>query len=1257
MNRPARNSRCALTMLSAVVALFLCLLQISPSAAEDLAETLHFRQLNENQGLSQGTVRAIAQDHQGFIWLGTQDGLFRFDGQSLLVHRLSDRAGLTDNHILSLVDTESGLWIGTNAGGLVRFRPDSGFEAVTGMPAGPLAITALSRSDNEVFAAISGVGLVRIDQANGRASAAIGQPAAMRFIQTIAWRDGLLVLGCRDGLWLWREGQPGPVRVALNESFNGGVTALAFARDGRLWVGLHESGVRLYNPNSGVFDSSVEVRLTSPQVRSLVVDRRARVWVGTEDGLNRFDPSTRKTLQARHDADSPTSLPANRLPALFEDDEGLVWAGSWTNGVGVYRPDSEAVRLFRRFADVPHSLPANPIRALLPEPDGTLWLGVLEQGGLVHFDPVEGVIDRFRHDPNDLGSLPDDRVESLLRRRDGSLWVGTGNAGLAKLENGRFTRFQVGLPGSEGLPGNRIGGLYEDPDEMLWVGLIDSGLVTRCKSCTRFSTLDLAEDSPVQQILGRINQILRTRDGIFWLAGMPNGLYRYDPVRRWLTRYLHHADDPSSISHDSITVLVEDRRGRLWVGTQGGGLILAQRNGAGEAESFRAYTRADGLSADAVGGLLEAPDGALWAATIDSISRLNPDTGALRSLDASNGEISRGYFIGASAIGADGVYYFGGLRGITALRPELMPPPRPTPVVRITEFFVDNVPYLIPSEPGEGAEPSAAMARTVTLQPGVSSIGMEFAALEFLAPESLLYEYRMLGLDEQWVAAPANRRFAGFTRLPPGDYRFEVRARRAGLDDGYELAALQLQLLPPWWATPMAYLGYILAAGLLIGISTYRIRTRQQRDQQAQTAVRISEERLKFALWGSGDELWDIDLDGQQMHRENILPGLKISTQTPRSAEEFIQSIHPEDRAASEESFRAHALGARAHYEAVYRTQAEDGRWRWLLARGRAVQRGADGKALRVAGTVRDITATKANEDALKRFADELESRVEERTADHRMAISQLKRTVQELTLTQKQLVESEKMASLGQLVAGVAHEINTPIGIGVTAASHLQHETDRLLDSLKRGSLGKAGLQQYTDTARDSAKLLMANLTRASELIRSFKQVAVDQSSEQKRRFYLRQYLDETLLSLLPKLKRTKHRVSIDCPPQLQLETYPGALYQIVVNLLMNSLIHGFDGVEQGEINIHAEVDGDALLLSYRDNGKGMDESVRARVFDPFFTTKRQEGGSGLGMHLVYNLVTQLLKGNIEIRSAHGRGVNFLIAMPGVVVEGGDSA
>ena len=1216
--------------------------------AKDLAETLHFRQLNESLGLSQGTVRAIAQDRQGFVWLGTQDGLFRFDGQTLLVHRRTDGEGLTDNHILSMYGGDEGLWVGTNAGGLVSQVADGRFAPVAGLPSGPLAVPALAASESELLAAIAGVGLARINRQSGQAIVLVDDPPDLRFIQSLAWRDGLLALGCRDGLWLWQDGDPEPSKANLPMADDGGVTALAFARDGRLWVGLHGAGVRLYNPRSRTVDPSAAAnpQLTNPQVRSLLVDRRSRLWVGTEDGLNRFDPGNGQILQTRHDADSPTSLPANRLPALFEDSEGLIWVGSWTNGVGIYRPDSEAVRLFRRFASEPASLPANPIRALLPEPDGTLWLGVLEQGGLVHFDPQKGVLQRFRHDPDDPTSLPDDRVESLLRRRDGSLWVGTGNAGFARLEDGKFVRYQVGMPGAEGLPGNRIGALYEDHQETLWVGLIDFGLVTRCKGCESFAPLELADDSPVQQVIGRVNQVLRTRDGIIWIAGMPNGLYRYDPRRRWLIRYLHRADDPNSISHDSITMLVEDRRGRLWVGTQGGGLIRVERNSDGEAVGFKAYTRADGLSGDAVGGLLEAPDGALWAATIDSISRLDPQTGQIRSLDASFGEIARGYFLGASAIGADGVYYFGGLRGITALRPELMPPPRPTPPVRITEFYVDNQPSKF------ALDGSASESQSLELPPGISNISIEFAALEFLAPEALQYEYRLVGLDDQWVKAPANRRFAAFTRLQPGRYEFEVRAQRAGLESGYEQATLALQLLPPWWATPQAYAGYLLGAALLTGVAGMRFRVSRRRDQAAQLAVRMSEERLKFALWGSGDELWDIDLVEQKMHRENVLPGLKISRLTPRSIEDFIDQVHPDDRDASQQNFRAHALGATSHYEAIYRIQDEGGHWRWLLARGRAVHRNEDGRATRIAGTVRDITESKANEDALKRFADELESRVEARTADHRMAIAQLKRTVQELTLTQKQLVESEKMASLGQLVAGVAHEINTPIGIGVTAASHLQHETDRLLDLVDQGRLGKADLQQYTGTARDSAALLMANLSRASDLIRSFKQVAVDQSSEQKRRFGLRNYLDETLLSLLPKLKRTRHQVDIDCPPELQLETYPGALYQIVVNLLMNSLIHGLDGVENGRIWIRAELDGDALLLHYGDNGKGMDESVRARIFDPFFTTKRQEGGSGLGMHLVYNLVTQLLKGSIECRSARGQGVEFLIAMPGVVVE-----
>ncbi len=1228
--------------------------QTASSVPSMIAEVLHFRQLDERNGLSQSTARALAQDPLGFVWIGTQDGLNRFDGARSEVYRRDDGSGISDNHILALLNVGEDLWVGTQAGGLQRHDGRSGrfVQVASDLLAPSQMVSALAASDQSLFAALDGVGLLRLELASGEAQI-IAKPASLRAIRALRWHAGRLAIGTRDGLWLWPDQIDAPQQLDLDGMDPVSISALDFGADGRLWLGLLNEGIRvLQDSDDGPRVTTPPVELTSPQVRSLLVDRRNRVWVGSEAGLTRFDPASGEVLHARHDSDSETSLPANRLPAMLEDREGLIWVGSWTAGVGIYRPDSEAVHLYRRFADVPQSLPANPIRALLPEADGTLWLGVLEQGGLVHFDPRNGVLARYRHDPADPSSLPDDRVEALLRRQDGSLWVGTGSGGLARLgADGRFERFQrdPDRPGS--LPSNGVVGLYEDPEQNLWVGFSDLGLAVRCRDCDGFAPLALSADSPVQQVLGRVNQILRSRDGYYWFAGMPNGLYRYDPLRRRLLRYSRNPDDPTSLSHDSITVMVEDLRGRLWVGTQGGGLVEVERNERGEATSFRAITRADGLSGDAVGGLLEAPDGAIWAATISGLTRLDPQTGELRSLDASFGELARGYFIGASAVGADGVYYFGGLRGLTALRPGRLPAARGLPAIRLTGIALDNTPIERVDLPGLLDLP-VVWANRVVVPPGYGVVGIEFAALDFLAPESLRYEYRLAGLDQTWLETPASRRYAAFTRLAPGRYDFEVRVSRRGLDEQTTERAVQILVQAPLWRHPLAQMAYLLATILFTLWLYRRYRQRHARDLQAQLALRDSEERLKLALWGSGDELWDIDLAGGRMHRENPLPGLQLSERPPRSIDEYLALVHPDDRAMTRAAFVDHVAGRLDHYDVTYRGLASDGGWRWLLARGRAVRRDAAGAVERIAGTVRDISESKANEEALKRFADELESRVEERTADHRMAIAQLKRTVEELTLTQKQLVESEKMASLGQLVAGVAHEINTPIGIGVTAASHLQHEAKQLQAAVEQGRLSKAELATFAEMAATSAALVLTNLGRASNLVRSFKQVAVDQSSEQRRSFLLHEYLQEILLSLRPRLKKTRHQVQIDCDPELRLTTYPGALYQIIVNLIINSLIHGFEGIEAGRIQISASVDGDALLLSYRDNGRGMNSEVRQRIFDPFYTTRRKEGGSGLGMHLVFNLVTQMLKGSIECHSEPGAGVLFEIAMPGAVEE-----
>ncbi|MBN2533928.1 MAG: substrate-binding domain-containing protein [Spirochaetales bacterium] len=289
----------------------------------------------------------------------------------------------------------------------------------------------------------------------------------------------------------------------------------------------------------------------------------------------------------------------------------------------------------------------------------------------------------------------------------------------------------------------------------------------------------------------------------------------------------------------------------------------------------------------------------------------------------------------------------------------------------------------------------------------------------------------------------------------------------------------------------------------------------------------------------------------------------------------------------------------------------------------------------------------KQAEEEVRRLNEELELRVRDRTAQLESAYNRLQDTLDELTVTQSKLVQSKKMAALGGLVAGIAHEINTPIGIGVTAASHLERETEELVKLMEENSLKKSDLNNYIKMANEASSLVLTNLKRAHELIKSFKKIAVDQSSEDKRRFMVKAYLEEILISLKPKLKKTAHIIKIDCKEAVELYSYPGAFSQVVTNLIINSLVHGFDNDEQGKIVIKCTLFRNNFILRYFDNGKGIKKDFIDRIFEPFFTTNRITGGTGLGLNLVYNIVTQTFKGTIRVRSRPGYGVLFKITIP----------
>jgi Na+/proline symporter/signal transduction histidine kinase len=290
-----------------------------------------------------------------------------------------------------------------------------------------------------------------------------------------------------------------------------------------------------------------------------------------------------------------------------------------------------------------------------------------------------------------------------------------------------------------------------------------------------------------------------------------------------------------------------------------------------------------------------------------------------------------------------------------------------------------------------------------------------------------------------------------------------------------------------------------------------------------------------------------------------------------------------------------------------------------------------------------EIKARKIAQQEIKNLNENLEKKVEERTKE-------LKASYERLERTQEHLIESEKLASLGGLVAGVAHEINTPVGLSLTGITHFSDITKKLKKAYENGELDEDEFIAYIKTAYELAKTIRLNLEKTAQLIKSFKQVAVDQSMEEKREFYLLKHINEIVISLKNKLKQKNVQVDVECAKEIKIMSFPGDISQIITNFIINSLMHGFknkNSQDDNQIKIHIEQKEDKLILTYSDNGKGISPENIKKIYDPFFTTNREGGGTGLGLNIIYTLISKKLQGSIECHSLHNQGATFIVTLP----------
>jgi diguanylate cyclase (GGDEF)-like protein/PAS domain S-box-containing protein len=820
--------------------------------------TLRFERLGIEQGLPQESVTAMLQDGHGFLWLGTQAGLVRYDGYRVITYRAdsADPQALADNWVTALhVDAQGRLWVGSR-GGLQRFDAALGrFERIdlgNGSERGPgsrhvrAIVAGPAGSGGRELWIGTAAGLHRLEPASGRVQSWHRDPARTDGLpgeQAIA-----LCWDAAGGLWIGSESglarlDPRSGRIErfrldseqAPEARRNAVSALRLGRDGRLWIGTG-AGLEVWTLGAG---APVRRRFGAAdgflagEVETVLVDREGRVWIGSRTaGLFRWDEQARRFIGYRHADGDAHSLADDHVYSLFQDSSGTLWAGTWSNGASRVDLASGGFEIHAGFERQPGARDGDKIYAIAEDAEGLLWLGSVG-GGLHRYDPRTFALRTYRHDPDDPASLPHDTVRSVHRDARGRLWVGT-HRGLARLDpaSGRF-QLQWRMESEPEL--EQVRRIASTSDGVLWLGT-SGGLVRHDPGSGETRVYRHDPEATGSLSYGWVTALHIDRRGRLWI-GTQTGLDRLTADGE---QFEHVRADPGradSLGNDRISHIAEDRHGRLWIGTAGG--LHRLDDPAAPVLRFRRYARTQGLGADPVGTVLETGTGELWVSTTAGLSRLDPYSGEVRNYTARDGLIDGSYYIGSGYAAADGRLFFGGPNGLTEFRPDAIRENPVPPAVVITDLQVFNRP-LDPAALPEGVALQFPIhqAHELRFAHDQSVFTLEFAALHYADPARNRYAYRLLGLGDEWIEVDAGHRYVSYANLAPGDYAFEVRAANK---DGVWSAAparLAIHVLPPWWGT---WWFRALAAALLLGgvWALFRYRMHGLRMQQARLEEQV----------------------------------------------------------------------------------------------------------------------------------------------------------------------------------------------------------------------------------------------------------------------------------------------------------------------------------------------------------------------------------------------------------------------------------
>lgn len=838
-------------------AAFAVLVLVAGTASASRPGLVSFRRLAIPDEVPAHLTTALAQDRQGFLWIGTQAGLVRFDGSRFEVFRSNpeDPATLGGSYVRSLLPSRDGrLWVGTFSGGLSVYDPArESFTRYRNDPQNPASLAhdrveALAEDRSGRIWAATNEGVDRLDPRSGRIDHFRHDPADPRSLldnpvrSLLMDRTGRVWVGGRGGLQIWRGEGKGFERVASEPGQPGSlaeelVVKLFEDERGRIWIGTTEHGAAVVDPRTGLLQRLLPRPAAADGLSHFWIYGFAQaapdeIWIATfGGGVDVIDPVSLKVIdRLRHDPTLESTPGGDRIGAVLRDRSGVVWVGTWGQGIARHDPATRAFRMLRYSPDRPDGLTHPEVVRALQTRDGTIWVGT-NGNGVDLFDRDLrriGGIGGHRPDPLDPGALSVGAVTCLAEGPDGSVWVATLNGDLHRKRPGapRFERIAV----AQGLPGGAIRALTFGPGGELWIGAAE-GLARLDPATSKIEVFRHDPDDPTTLSGMAVESIAFGSDGTLWI-GTDSGLNAFDPKLGKAVRILSEPGRRDSLPNNWVPDLMVAADGHLWVGTQGGACILTSWDG--RTARFERVADRLGRPPAPVESLIQDAQGQVW---IGPRLRVDPTTWRWQELGPADGCEFRSFYFASRARTSSGALLFGSPEGLQVVQPDRIGRWNYAPPVVATALRVDAI-----------QKPGATRLGRLSLAPGERGFRLDFAALDFTAPEKIAYRYRLDGYDSKWISTNAAQASLTYTNLAPGSYTLRVQGtNRAGRWSGYELA-LPVVVQPAFYQTAWFRAAVALALLILLyGLFLLRIRQLEARSEKLERLVRERTAELEQA--------------------------------------------------------------------------------------------------------------------------------------------------------------------------------------------------------------------------------------------------------------------------------------------------------------------------------------------------------------------------------------------------------------------------